>query len=58
MFKALKTFSGKISMKKGEVRDIKDKYIVNDLLQAGYIEKEKPATKKKSAKKKKVDKSE
>lgn len=51
-YRALKGFSGLISMKKGEVKEIKDKYIVDDLLKAGYIEAtEKPkATKKTSSK--------
>ena len=39
MFKALKSFCGKVSMKKGEVKDINDEDIANDLLNAGYIEK-------------------
>ena len=44
-YRALKGFSGLISMKKGEVKEIKDKYIVDDLLKAGYIEAvEKPKT--------------
>lgn len=38
--KALKSFGGKISMYAGEVRDIKDEYIVKDLLRAGYVEPE------------------
>ena len=38
MFKALKSFSGKISMAKGQVKDIKDENIIKDLLNAGYIE--------------------
>lgn len=37
MFKALVSFSGKISMAKGEVRDIEDKETVKDLTAAGYI---------------------
>ena len=31
-------FSGLISMRKNDVKDIKDKNIVKDLLKAGYIE--------------------
>ena len=54
MFKALKSFSGiKLSMFEGEVRDISDKDIVKDLLNAGYIEQVETAkkeTKKKEAK--------
>lgn len=38
MYKALKSFSGIISMRKGEVKDIQDDFIVTDLKNAGYIE--------------------
>ena len=38
MYRAKIGFSGIISMKKGEVKAIKDKKIVKDLLKAGYIE--------------------
>lgn len=38
MYKALKSFSGKISMAKNQVKDIKDENIIKDLLNAGYIE--------------------
>lgn len=38
MFKALKSFCGKVSMKKGEIKEINDKEIINDLLNAGLIE--------------------
>lgn len=39
-------FSGKVSMRKGEIKEISDKFIVNDLLKAGYIEPvEKPKKK-------------
>ena len=38
MYKAKVGFSGLISMRKNEVREIKDKAIVKDLLKAGYIE--------------------
>lgn len=40
-YKALKSFSGLISMAKGEVKEIKDSAIAKDLLQAGYIAEEK-----------------
>ena len=46
MYKAIKSFSGLISMSKGEVREIKDKEIVKDLLQANYIEEIKKEAKK------------
>jgi len=45
MYKALKTFSGVVSMKRGEVKAIADKAVIADLTRAGYIEKVKPAEK-------------
>lgn len=36
-YRALVSFSGVISMAEGEVREIEDPTIVNDLLKAGYI---------------------
>ena len=36
--KALKSFSGIISMDAGEVRDIQPQTILDDLISAGYIE--------------------
>lgn len=47
MYKALKSFAGKVSMRKGDVKEINDKEIVKDLLNAGYIEEVKPAKKEK-----------
>lgn len=47
MYKALKSFAGKVSMRKGEVKEINDKGIVKDLLNAGYIEEVKPEKKEK-----------
>ena len=38
MYRAKISFTGLITMKKGEVRKIKDKALVKDLLKAGYIE--------------------
>lgn len=38
MYRALKSFSGVISMRKGEVKAITDKAVVADLTRAGYIE--------------------
>lgn len=50
-YKAIVGFSGVISMSKGEVMDIKDKTIISDLTNAGYIEPiEKPKKEKTSAK--------
>lgn len=37
-YKAKVSFSGLVNMSKGEVKEINDKYIVDDLLRAGYIE--------------------
>jgi len=38
-YRAKVSFSGLVSMAKGEVKEILDSSIVNDLLKAGYIEK-------------------
>lgn len=51
--KALVSFSGIVSMRRGEVKDIKDQEVVKDLLRAGYIEEvggDKPKTEKSSDK--------
>lgn len=48
-YRALVNFSGLITMRRGEVRAIKDKTLVADLLHARYIEpieKEKKSSKK------------
>lgn len=37
LYKALKTFAGLEKMRRGEVKDLKDDYIIKDLLKAGYI---------------------
>lgn len=42
MHRALKSFSGAISMREGETREIDDAELVADLLRAGYIEEVKP----------------
>lgn len=42
MHKALRSFSGAISMHEGETREIDNAELVADLLQAGYIEDVKP----------------
>lgn len=47
-YKALTSFSGVVSMYVGEVKDIADINIANDLLKAGYIEEIKPAEKAKA----------
>ena len=55
-FKATISFSGrKISMKKGDVRDITDEALAKDLLNAGYVielEESKPKTPAKKSSKK------
>lgn len=47
MYRALISFTGLLTMKKGEVKDIKDKAIVKDLLKANYIEEVKQSKAKK-----------
>lgn len=42
MHKALKSFSGIISMHEGETREIDNAELVADLLKAGYIAEVKP----------------
>ena len=42
MHKALKSFSGIVSMYEGETREIDNAAIVADLTKAGYIEEVKP----------------
>lgn len=42
MHRALKSFSGAISMHEGETREIEDADVVADLLKAGYIAEVKP----------------
>lgn len=47
MYRAKISFTGLITMKKGEEKEIKDKKIVKDLLKSGYIEEIKPIKAKK-----------
>lgn len=42
---AKKAFSGRLSMKKGDIKELNDAYIIEDLLNAGYIEEVQPAPK-------------
>lgn len=44
-YKALVSFVGQISMAKGEEREISNKKLISDLLQAKYIEEIKEPTK-------------
>jgi len=52
-YKALMSFTGKVSMTMDEVREISDQSIAKDLLQAGYIEEVKTVKKTASKKSKK-----
>lgn len=47
LYKALVSFSGKISMVTDEVREIPDPAVADDLVRAGYIEPVKEEKKKK-----------
>ncbi len=47
-YRAKVSFSGIVSMAAGQVAEIADPTIANDLLKAGYIEEVKPATKSKA----------
>ena len=47
MYRALISFSGQVSMAEGEIREISDKNIVDDLLDAKYIEEITPDDPKK-----------
>lgn len=55
MYKALKSFSGAVSMAEGEVKDISDSFVINDLVKAGYIEEVQPAEAKPKRKKRVVE---
>ncbi len=48
--KALVSFSGAFSMYRGEEKECTDEVILQDLLQAGHIEKVKPEKPKKDVK--------
>ena len=50
-YRALVNFSGLISMRRGEVKAIKDKALVADLIRAKYIEPLEVPKQKKSSKK-------
>lgn len=62
-YKATRSFSGIVSMKKGDVKDIKDVEVAKDLLRAGYVialeeekaEESKPKTSSKKTAKKKAE---
>ena len=46
LVKALISFCGKVSMNYGEIKDISEKPVVDDLVKAGYVEKVKKEKKK------------
>lgn len=59
MYKALISFTGLVSMAQGDVREISDVSLANDLLKAGYIEEakeDKPKAETKKAPKKETEK--
>ena len=37
MYKALRSFTGQVSMYKNEIKEIEDKNVANDLIKSGYI---------------------
>jgi hypothetical protein len=52
-YRALKSFAGAVSMRRNEVKEIKDQEVVKQLLRGGLIEEvggDKPKTTKSSAK--------
>ena len=55
MYKALVSFGGIVSMHKGEVKDIKNKEVAKDLLNARYIEEVKTENKKPTKAKKEAN---
>ena len=55
MYKALKSFTGVITMGQGEIKPIEDQAVVKDLINAGYIEEVKE-TKKPAKEEKPVEK--
>jgi hypothetical protein len=50
-YKALKSFSGIVSMHEGDEQEISDKTVAEDLLNAGYIQPLKARTKAKNTSK-------
>lgn len=49
--RAVENFSGLISMRKGEERELDNEFLLNDLLKAGYIEEVAPVQQKKNVSK-------
>ena len=45
--RAVENFSGLISMRKGEERELEDELLLKDLLEAGYVEEVAPVQQKK-----------
>ena len=58
MYKALRSFSGLVCMAEGEIKEIPDKAIAQDLLNCGYIEAvgETPAVEEPKPRKKRAPK--
>lgn len=48
MYRALRSFTGLVTMAKNEVKAIEDKAVAEDLLRAGYIVEEGKSASKKS----------
>ena len=51
IYRALKSFSGRIAMHRGEEKEITDKKVISDLLAVGFIEEVKPQKKEKQKEK-------
>lgn len=56
LYKALVSFSGVVSMAMGDIKEIKDESIANDLLKSGYIEEVRETKVKKAEEVKKTKK--
>lgn len=57
-YKALVSFSGKVSMAEGQVKDLTDNTVIKDLVKAGYIEEVNPPQTTKRTREKSEDKEE
>ena len=53
--RAVENFSGLISMRKGEERELEDELLLKDLLKAGYIEEVAPVQPKKRGAKSEIE---
>ena len=50
LYEATVSFCGKLTMQKGEKRELTDKAVIDNLIKAGYIKAVKPAKERKSDK--------